>query len=106
MSKITNVKGVFSETERFFYYRLSKILNYSRGLNYCCRNFNSLQRNSSEEQNMSKAVSRQDWEQRAAALQIQGQAFVAGQYQPAISGETHISKVVFGILKKICEIFF
>ena len=37
---------------------------------------------------MSKAVSRQDWEQRAAALQIQGQAFVAGQYQPAISGET------------------
>ena len=37
---------------------------------------------------MSKAVSRQDWEQRAAALQIQGQAFVAGQYQPALSGET------------------
>ena len=88
MSKITNVKGVLSEAERFFYYRLSKILNYSRGLNYCCRNFNSLQRNSSKEQNMSKAVSRQDWEQRAAALQIQGQAFVAGQYQPALSGET------------------
>jgi len=37
---------------------------------------------------MSKAVSRQDWEQRAAALQVQGQAYIGGQYQPAASGET------------------
>jgi len=37
---------------------------------------------------MSASLSRQDWEQRAAALQIQGQAFVAGQYQGAASGET------------------
>jgi len=37
---------------------------------------------------MSASISRQDWEQRAAALQIQGQAFVAGQYQSAASGET------------------
>ncbi|GAA6131474.1 aldehyde dehydrogenase [Halopseudomonas sabulinigri] len=37
---------------------------------------------------MSASISRQDWEQRAAALQIQGQAFVAGQYQRAVSGET------------------
>ncbi|MEH6563737.1 MAG: aldehyde dehydrogenase [Halopseudomonas sp.] len=37
---------------------------------------------------MSASISRQDWEQRAAALQIQGQAFVAGQYQNAASGET------------------
>ena len=37
---------------------------------------------------MSASLSRQDWEQRAAALQIQGQAFVAGQYQNAASGET------------------
>jgi len=37
---------------------------------------------------MSASISRQDWEQRAAALQVQGQAFVAGQYQSAASGET------------------
>jgi len=37
---------------------------------------------------MSVSFSRQDWEQRAAALEIQGQAFIAGQYQGAASGET------------------
>ncbi|MGY8809516.1 MAG: aldehyde dehydrogenase [Pseudomonadales bacterium] len=37
---------------------------------------------------MSASFSRQDWEQRAAALQIQGQAFVAGQYQHAATGAT------------------
>ncbi len=54
---------------------------------------------------MSASISRQDWEQRAAALQIQGQAFVAGQYQNAASGETFdcISPVDGRVLAQIAS---